>query len=675
MSSKTEFNFRSAKSLFLEIAQLLKPPSGMAVNEVLDKYMKLQEGGDFDSSLTPYMIEPMNWLTDRETHMIVYVSPARGGKSLCLITGSTVYIMIEDPSDTIIYHMTEGTAKKYSKSVLARVFRNTKKLLSILPTNKNDDNVLLKLFKNAMMLAIANPAPTKTSSADYKYVLITDNDRTPQDNGEGNWLIQADKRNSTFGSSGKTIMESSPRFDLYDPDWKPDTPHEAPPVEGIVSWYNKGDRRMEYLTCPHCGTEFKLPADLSLFRLPTKEAILAELKTTTVTAMSKKYAVIYPPCCGAGIPQSEKFEIRKSAVWKKEFPDAPNNKIKSYWGNPYTITFQTWDGLIYNYINAVVHYDKTQDEGELKTSCNVDCGGVYTPITGTATISLTKLKERLTDYGDRTVPKGVVCLLAQIDTQKYRFVVSIIGVAKNNEAYLIDRFDIKQSIRERDGGGYLNVQPASYAEDWQKVRTEVMEKTYPVQDDGEDMGVLHTVCDMHGVDGATQNAYQFATTVSDRDFTLVRGERPNPNSNNPLYIVGKVDKKSNAGRRAKAIGTKYLRINTTLGKDIVTAQINREEAGNNYIHMSKHLPINVYEELTVEVRTSKGWDNPRDKRNEQFDLFVYFTAQLQYLQKDLYSPFSWDSPPLEFQRLTADTIDDKVASDYDRILDMRNMRR
>ncbi|MCE3090551.1 phage terminase large subunit family protein, partial [Escherichia coli] len=56
----------------------------------------------------------------------------------------------------------------------------------------------------------------------------------------------ASKRTTTFMSSGMTLVESSPGRDVKDVKWRRTSPHEAPPTTGILSLYNRGDRRRWY---------------------------------------------------------------------------------------------------------------------------------------------------------------------------------------------------------------------------------------------------------------------------------------------------------------------------------------------------------------------------------------------------------------------------------------------
>jgi phage terminase large subunit GpA-like protein len=81
------------------------------------------------------------------------------------------------------------------------------------------------------------------SSSDYKSVALTDYDRFPEDiDGEG-MLFTGIETYHTFMSSGMTLVESSPGRDIRDTKWRATTPHEAPPTTGILSLYNRGDRR------------------------------------------------------------------------------------------------------------------------------------------------------------------------------------------------------------------------------------------------------------------------------------------------------------------------------------------------------------------------------------------------------------------------------------------------
>ncbi|EFC9807632.1 hypothetical protein E6D87_17935 [Escherichia coli] len=62
----------------------------------------------WDPELTPYIIEPMNCLASREYDAVIFVGPARTGKTIGLIDGWIVYTIVCDPSDMLVVQMTNS---------------------------------------------------------------------------------------------------------------------------------------------------------------------------------------------------------------------------------------------------------------------------------------------------------------------------------------------------------------------------------------------------------------------------------------------------------------------------------------------------------------------------------------------------------------------------------------
>jgi phage terminase large subunit GpA-like protein len=59
----------------------------------------------------------MNCLASREFDAVVFVGPARTGKTIGLIDGWVVYSIVCDPSDMLVVQMTEDKARNIQKSV------------------------------------------------------------------------------------------------------------------------------------------------------------------------------------------------------------------------------------------------------------------------------------------------------------------------------------------------------------------------------------------------------------------------------------------------------------------------------------------------------------------------------------------------------------------------------
>lgn len=101
--------FSSARNLGRDISAGFSPPRRMPISEAVKKFMRVPKGAGnsvpWDPELTPYIIEPMNCLASREYDAVIFVGPARTGKTIGLIDGWIVYTIVCDPSDMLVVQM------------------------------------------------------------------------------------------------------------------------------------------------------------------------------------------------------------------------------------------------------------------------------------------------------------------------------------------------------------------------------------------------------------------------------------------------------------------------------------------------------------------------------------------------------------------------------------------
>ncbi|EDH5574771.1 phage terminase large subunit family protein, partial [Salmonella enterica subsp. enterica serovar Typhimurium] len=245
---KSRNSLASAVVAGCDISSMFRPPRRMKISDAVRKYMRVpRDAGNsvaWESTLTPYVVEAMNCLSSRSYDAVVFVAPARTGKTLGLIDGWISYNIVCDPSDMLVVQMTQDKAQEHSKRRLAKMFRHSPAIARRLSPHRNDNNVHDKTFRDGSFLKIGWPSINVFSSSDFKCVALTDYDRFPEDvDGEGDAFSLASKRTTTFMSLGMTLVESSPGREITDTRWKPSSPHEAPPTTGILSLYNRGDRR------------------------------------------------------------------------------------------------------------------------------------------------------------------------------------------------------------------------------------------------------------------------------------------------------------------------------------------------------------------------------------------------------------------------------------------------
>ncbi|EIL3210878.1 phage terminase large subunit family protein [Escherichia coli] len=630
-------NQETAKAARTDSGYILRAPRRMRVADAVAQYMRVPMGAGnsvpWDPLVAPYVIEPMNCLASREYDAVIFVGPARTGKTIGLIDGWVIYNVICDPADMLIIQMTEEKAREHSKKRLARTFRVSPEVVSRLSPNKNDNNVYDRTFLAGNYLKIGWPSVNIMSSSDYKCVALTDYDRFPEDiDGEGDAFSLASKRTTTFMSSGMTLVESSPGRDVKDVKWRRTSPHEAPPTTGILSLYNRGDRRRWYWPCPHCGEYFQPCGD-----------VVAGFRDITDPVLASEAAYIQCPSCSGRIMPEHKRELNGRGVWLRDgesinadgsrYGDPRRSRIASFWMEGPAAAYQTLSQLVYKLLTAEQEYETTGSEETLRAVINTDWGLPYLPRASMEQRKSELLEQRAEPVPSRSVPDGVNLLVATVDVQAgrhRRFVVQVTGYGSRGERWIIDRYNITQSLRGDSDGESQRIDPASYPEDWDVLLTDVFHKSWPLASDpSQQMRLMAMAVDSGGEDGVTDNAYKFWRRCR-RDGLGKRIYLFKGDSIRRAKLITRTfpDNTGRTGRRAQAAGDVPLwLLQTDALKDRVNNALWRDSPGPGYVHFPDWLGSWFYDELTYEERSSDGkWSKPGRGANEAFDLMVYAEA-------------------------------------------------
>lgn len=630
-------NQETAKAARTDSGYILRAPRRMRVADAVAQYMRVPMGAGnsvpWDPLVAPYVIEPMNCLASREYDAVIFVGPARTGKTIGLIDGWVIYNVICDPADMLIIQMTEEKAREHSKKRLARTFRVSPEVVSRLSPNKNDNNVYDRTFLAGNYLKIGWPSVNIMSSSDYKCVALTDYDRFPEDiDGEGDAFSLASKRTTTFMSSGMTLVESSPGRDVKDVKWRRTSPHEAPPTTGILSLYNRGDRRRWYWPCPHCGEYFQPCGD-----------VVAGFRDIADPVLASEAAYIQCPSCSGRIMPEQKRELNGRGVWLRDgesinadgsrYGDPRRSRIASFWMEGPAAAYQTLSQLVYKLLTAEQEYETTGSEETLKTVINTDWGLPYLPRASMEQRKSELLEQRAEPVPSRSVPDGVNFLVATVDVQAgrhRRFVVQVTGYGSRGERWIIDRYNITQSLRGDSDGESQRIDPASYPEDWDVLLTDVFHKSWPLASEpSQQMRLMAMAVDSGGEDGVTDNAYKFWRRCR-RDGLGKRIYLFKGDSIRRAKLITRTfpDNTGRTGRRAQAAGDVPLwLLQTDALKDRVNNALWRDSPGPGYVHFPDWLGSWFYDELTYEERSSDGkWSKPGRGANEAFDLMVYAEA-------------------------------------------------
>lgn len=575
-----------------------------------------------------------------------------------LILNWTLYSVISSPMDLIIYSPSTASARDFSTRRIDRLNRHSPDMGKLLLNKRDSDNKFDKHFINGMMLTLSWPSVNEMSGKPVPRVALTDFDRMDEDiDGDGNPYDLAAKRTTTFGSFKMALAESSPSKPIKDPRYIVKG-HEAPPAEGILALYNRGDRRRWVWPCPHCGEYFE--ARFSMLEYFTKDDTGLPLDHVTASEST----MLKCPHCPCLIHPNDRHEMQQWGMWIKE-GEAVNSKgqrigkprrtkMASFWLNGMAAAFTTWPGLVRTYLTAEEEYLSTGSEEALKKFYNTDLGEPYLPKAVDSERLPEHLQSRVEDLGEREVPEGTRFLVANVDVQKNMFVVQVHGVApgKPFDMVLIDRFQIRKSKRLDEAGEHLWVKPATYLEDWDLLVEEVMDKTYPLGDgSGRRMAVKLTTCDSGGYskdkgESVTSMAYEFYRRLR-RDrlagrFHLVKGDS---SPGVPRARVTFPDANKKDSKAAARGDVPVLMFNPNILKDSLNARLDCIEPGKGMFRLPNWLPDWWFQEMCAEDRTTKGWEKRAHAKNEAWDL-AYYCIGACVSPLLLVEKMDWQNPPL-----------------------------
>lgn len=679
-------------------AEGVRPAERLTVSESAAKYRHINQPGAYVglwlNEKTPYLREPMDLLSSTMYTGMIFVGPAQSGKTDMFLNWLQYRVRC-DPADMMLVEKSQAAARDFSQRRIDRLHRDNSDVRERMIQRRDADNTYDKKYRSGMILNMSWPTINEGSGRSIPNLWLSDYDRMDQDiNGEGTPFDLFRKRATIFKRNGMTVAESSPGFLVTNTNWIAKTPHEAPPTQGILNLYNRGDRRRWLWKCVNRKCRMAFEPDFSCLWYPKSEDLMESAEAAMMECPSCKTR--YPYDSGA-LPG--KHEMNNNARWLKDGQFwLPSGEIKvresgllrsdiaSFWLKG-PAAFPTWQELVFKFLTAEREWTEQGSEGALKTTVQTDQALPYTPKAQLEARLPETIKARAKPLGNRVVPLGVRLLIACIDVQKNRFVVQVHGIGVGGDVWIIDRYEVRKSNRLDPDGEHYWVNPGSYLEDWKLLVAQVLTKTYPLGDEsGRSMAIKLTMCDSGGREGVTSNAYNFVRWLRDgREYENVDGTEPveegeyewtpglvqrflllrgDPTPRAPRVRMTTPDsqrKDRHAGARGEI---PVLAINSDLIKDAVDKQLDRTASRGGRINFPDWLDDKFYKELTVEIRdplTGK-WDNPKKERNESWDLLCYayaagLTQRAPFAQMNWNEPYAWaeewDHNELVFSPATA----------------------
>jgi phage terminase large subunit GpA-like protein len=235
------------------IAEILTPPADLSVSEWSTQHRVLvsessAESGRWRNSKTPYLVEPMNAMSDRNVRKVVLMMAAQLGKTEGLING-LMYFADTQPGPMMYVLPNEKIAKLYSTTRIAPAIDATPRLHGKFARPKTRDgtaNTLQRSFTGGYLVLCSAESPADLQGKPIR-ILVCDEIDQFQNSKQGDPVSLAVARQTTFFDR-KTILVSTPTI---------------AGSSKIYQEFIQGTQEQWFVPCPSCASH----QILSFYRL------------------------------------------------------------------------------------------------------------------------------------------------------------------------------------------------------------------------------------------------------------------------------------------------------------------------------------------------------------------------------------------------------------------------
>ncbi len=306
------------KPYLFDAMQMLCPPEQLTVSEWAEKYRVLDSKssampGAWSNSVTPYLAGVMDEFNNYETEQIIFCKPTQVGGTEAL-QNMIGYIVMQDPSPTMIVYPTDILARSVSENRLQPMLKATPEI-----AKKFDDNSsLLELqFEGMYMSLVGSNSPSGLASKPIRFLMMDEVDKYPgASNKEADPIKLAMERTKTFHNR-KIYITSTPTLKT-----------------GHI-WKAKESADIEkhfFVPCPHCGEyiEFKFQN----IRFPDDESMSYADRAEFATYVCQE--------CGCVITDNDKHNMLKRGEWRIVRHNTKYVRNVAFWINTLYSPFVRW---------------------------------------------------------------------------------------------------------------------------------------------------------------------------------------------------------------------------------------------------------------------------------------------------------------------------------------------
>lgn len=595
-------NFNTVEYIEKEFFRGVEPDSYQTVSEWADEYRVLSsksasEPGRWRTSRTPYLKEIMDCLSPQSPiQKVVFMKGAQIGGTEC---GNNWigYIMHKAPGPIMAVSPTVEMAKRNSRQRIDPLIEDCPPLKGLVssPRSRDKGNTMLsKDFQGGVLVMTGANSAVGLRSMPARYLFMDEIDGYPQDiDGEGDPILLAERRTSTFNKRKKIFLVSTPTIKG---------------LSNIEQEFELSDKRYYFVPCPFCGGFQKL-----------------EWKQ-----IHSENGVVGYECahCGKFIGEHYKTQMLERGKW---VATAESDGVTAgfHLSSLYSpVGWLSWK-------ECVDIYEKSKKNAGLAQ-------GFYNTILGETfeaendAPEWQRLYEQRETYKIGVIPYGGLFLTAGVDIQKDRIECEVVAWGRQKQSWSVEYFVL-------DGD-------TAKPEVWRKLET-VLNKDYP-----HESGVtlpIRVMCVDSGY--ATQDVYGFvrrfnqavwggsgARASQPRTVVAIKGQ-----SRDTAMIL------STSKADTKKKGLKVWNVSGPVIKTELYRWLRMQRTGEDASQFGRcHFPQyaeEYFKQLTAErqvVRITNGypkpvWEKDPTRRNEALDCRVYARAAAAIYGLDRMSERGW----------------------------------
>lgn len=398
-------NIQKVKDIFKTCSTFIKPPPILSPSEWCEQNLTIVDGPQMGEKmrLFSFQKEMINAIQEGK-RKVVFKTSAQIGKTQ-ILNGILFYQMKHSGNNIGVLQSTVKELGQWLNGKIKPTIEQTP-VLAELVTDKSDKNAVnnqsqVQLRSGNFIYCMSLTSPSHLRGKTLQTILLDEIDAAQQSD-EGDPVILAEQRASTFGEDAIIVLSSTPTT-----------------KEGAINkQFEQSDQRYFYVPCPHCGHSHVIKW----------EHVKMEWHVVQGKRIPNPDTAKYH-CPECDKPWTDGDRLRAVARGKFKAHNPISNTIGFHLSRLYS-PMATIKSIAQDYSDAYQSFS-------LQTFYNTSLGEVFNDLAEDPGIeALEKLK---TDISLTNIPEDVLFIVGGCDQQLDRLELTLLGVGQNNIYLLTHR--------------------------------------------------------------------------------------------------------------------------------------------------------------------------------------------------------------------------------------------